>query len=136
MTLILKQHPASIREQTKRNGTYKVDLKTFEGILRDFSKMKIDGELGILDIRDLEEDLEKSDPVILTHFIEEAISWPLIHPSLYTNLFRVGKKLYDSGTIQKEKYISLCTKLLNERAEDLEKRHDLSKIKTDLLVLE
>lgn len=134
-TLILRQHPACIREETKRNGEYSVNWNIFKGILRDFSQLKINGELSTMDTDDLKKDLLRNDSNAVINFIEESIGISSFHPYVYLILFEVLKSLSRQAKITKEKHSFLCEKFLEERGGDISKRYDIEKVKNALLVL-
>jgi hypothetical protein len=131
--LTLRQHPAGIRESTGRNEEYPVDWNIFEGILRDFSQLKINGELSGIDSDDFKEDLLRNNSDVVINFIEKSINeTPQLHPFIYLLLFEVAKNLYLREKITKEKYSFLFEKLLKEHGDDISKRYDIEKIKNIL----
>lgn len=131
--LILRQHPACIREETKRDGEYPIDWSTFEGILRDFSQLKINGELSGIDTDDFKKDLLRNDSNTVINFIEKSIETPSLHPFVHLLLFEVVKKLSLLGKITEEKYSFLYKKLLKERGDDISKRYDIEKVEIILM---
>lgn len=131
--LTLRQHPAWIRESTGRNGEYPVDYSIFEKILRDFSQLKITGELSAIDTNDFGNDLLKNEPDTVIEFIEKSIEIPILHPYVHLLLFEVIKQLSLQSKITREKYSFLCEKLLKERGDEISKRYDIEKVKIILL---
>lgn len=131
--LTLRQHPAWMRESTGRKGEYPVDCSIFEGILRDFSQLKINGELSSMDTVDFKKDLLRNEPNIVIEFIEKSIEIPMLHPYVHLLLFEVIKKLSLRSKITREKYSLLCEKLLKERGDEISKRYDIEKVVIVLL---
>lgn len=130
--LTLRQHPAWIRESTGRKEEYPVDYNTFEGILRDFSQLKINGELSLMDTNDFKNDILKNEPDTIIEFIEKSIEITMLHPYIHLLLFDVIKQLSLQNKITKEKHSFLYKKLLQERGHDISERYDIKKVETIL----
>ncbi|MFA4942292.1 MAG: hypothetical protein WC564_01480 [Patescibacteria group bacterium] len=132
--LILRQHPASIRAQTNKFGNHPVNREIFDGILRDFSKLKIDGELSNMDIDDFKKDLLANNPETVINFIEESIKLVLIHPFVHITLFEVLMSLLAQNKITRKKYSSLYDELIKKRGNDISQRYNIEKVKTLLSI--
>ena len=132
-TLTLRQHPAWLREQSGRNGEYPVNYALFEEIMRDFSRLKMTGELSSFDTEDFKNDLLRNYPATVIEFIEKIIQIPQLHPFVHLLLFEVVKRLALEDKISLEKHNLLCEKLLKERSCEISTRYNLEKVSILLL---